>query len=264
MFDTMIGPTGQMKGYLRPETAQGIFINFRKLIEYNNGRMPFAAAQIGMGYRNEISPRQGVLRLREFQMAEIEHFVDPEDKTHPKFASVAETELPLWTAKAQDDGVKDPVKMAIGVAVADGVVSNETLGYFITKTYQFLTMVGIRSESIRFRQHRSTEMAHYANDCWDAEVETSYGWIEIAGHADRSAFDLTKHMDHTKVQLVAERRLPEPVTVVSTIGKVDKKNSGKAFKKDGKHVLDFFEAADQATLEDLAAKMEADGKITIT
>ena len=77
MFDTMIGPTGQMKGYLRPETAQGIFINFRRLIEFNNGHMPFAAAQIGLGFRNEISPRQGLLRVREFTMAEIEHFVDP-------------------------------------------------------------------------------------------------------------------------------------------------------------------------------------------
>ena len=98
MFDTMIGPTGQMKGYLRPETAQGIFINFRKLIEFNNGRMPFAAAQIGLGFRNEISPRQGVLRLREFQMAEIEHFVDPQDKSHPKFGDLADTVLPLWSA----------------------------------------------------------------------------------------------------------------------------------------------------------------------
>ena len=77
MFDTQIGPTGQFKGYLRPETAQGIFINFRRLIEFNNGRMPFAAAQIGLGFRNEISPRQGLLRVREFTMAEIEHFVDP-------------------------------------------------------------------------------------------------------------------------------------------------------------------------------------------
>ena len=57
MFDTQIGPTGQMKGYLRPETAQGIFINFKRLIEFNNGRMPFAAAQVGLGFRNEISPR---------------------------------------------------------------------------------------------------------------------------------------------------------------------------------------------------------------
>lgn len=77
MFETMIGPTGQLTGYLRPETAQGIFINFRRLIEFNNGRMPFAAAQIGLGYRNEIHPKQGLLRVREFTMAEIEHFVDP-------------------------------------------------------------------------------------------------------------------------------------------------------------------------------------------
>jgi glycyl-tRNA synthetase len=77
MFGTQIGPQGSSKGYLRPETAQGIFINFRRLIEYNNGRMPFAAAQIGLGFRNEIHPKQGLLRVREFTMAEIEHFVDP-------------------------------------------------------------------------------------------------------------------------------------------------------------------------------------------
>ena len=98
MFDSEIGPTGQFKGYLRPETAQGIFINFRKLIEYNNGRMPFSAAQIGLGFRNEISPRQGLLRVREFTMAEIEHFVDPLDKSHPKFKDVADVHMPLWSA----------------------------------------------------------------------------------------------------------------------------------------------------------------------
>lgn len=57
MFSMPIGPAGGALGYLRPETAQGIFINFRRLLEYNNGRMPFAAAQIGTGFRNEISPR---------------------------------------------------------------------------------------------------------------------------------------------------------------------------------------------------------------
>lgn len=87
-----------MTGYLRPETAQGIFINFRRLIEFNNGKMPFAAAQVGMGFRNEISPRQGLLRVREFTMAEIEHFVDPLNKNHPKFSSVAQMKIPLFSA----------------------------------------------------------------------------------------------------------------------------------------------------------------------
>jgi glycyl-tRNA synthetase len=85
MFRTSVGPHNTIESFLRPETAQGIFVNFAKLLEYNGGRMPFAAAQIGLGFRNEISPRNGLLRVREFQMAEIEHFVDPADKTHPKF-----------------------------------------------------------------------------------------------------------------------------------------------------------------------------------
>lgn len=64
MFGTPIGPTGLLKGYLRPETAQGQFLNFKKLYEYNNERMPFASASIGKSFRNEISPRSGLLRVR--------------------------------------------------------------------------------------------------------------------------------------------------------------------------------------------------------
>ena len=88
-------------------------------------------------------------------------------------------------------------------------------------------------------------MAHYANDCWDAEVETSYGWIEIAGHADRSAFDLSKHMGKTKVELMAARRLPEPISVTTTVATLNKKILGKQFKKDQVHVVQFFENAEQ-------------------
>lgn len=65
-----------------------MFVNFAKLLEYNGGRLPFAAAQIGLGFRNEIAPRGALLRVREFQMAEIEHFVDPRDKSHSKFSRV--------------------------------------------------------------------------------------------------------------------------------------------------------------------------------
>jgi len=102
MFETQIGPTGTQRGFLRPETAQGIFINFRRLLDYNNSRMPFAAAQIGLGFRNEIHPKQGLLRVREFTMAEIEHFVDPDNKKHGKFDRVREMKLPLFSAKNQE------------------------------------------------------------------------------------------------------------------------------------------------------------------
>lgn len=64
MFDTQIGPTGQLKGFLRPETAQGHFVNFSRLLEFNSGKVPFASAHIGKSFRNEISPRAGLLRVR--------------------------------------------------------------------------------------------------------------------------------------------------------------------------------------------------------
>ena len=75
MFATAIGPTGLIKGFLRPETAQGIFLCFKRLYDFNNARLPFAGAQIGKAFRNEIAPKSGLLRVREFEMAEIEHFV---------------------------------------------------------------------------------------------------------------------------------------------------------------------------------------------
>ena len=227
MFELQIGPTGQLKGYLRPETAQGIFLNWRRLIEYNNGKMPCAGATLGMGFRNEINPRQGLLRVREFQMAEIEHFVDPLDKSHHKFDTVKDYLLPLWTGEAQE--VMGPVRsdLTLGAAVEQGVIGNQTVAYFMARSFKFFCLLGINPNAIRYRQHRSNEMAHYAQDCWDAEIETSFGWIEVAGHADRSCFDLTKHAEKTKVELVAARPLKEPKLVKFIRVTIEKPKIGK-------------------------------------
>lgn len=173
--------------------------------------MPFAAAQIGLGFRNEIHPKQGLLRVREFTMAEIEHFVDATNKNHPKFANVKDMKLPLFSKQNQVAGDRVIIRdMTLEDAVNSKVIDNQTLAYFMARTYLFLVSCGINAEGIRFRQHRDDEMAHYAQDCWDAEVETSYGWIEIAGHADRSCYDLSRHGKKTKTELVAARLLPAP------------------------------------------------------
>ena len=71
-----------------------------------------------------------------------------------------------------------------------GTIANETLAYFIGRTFLFLKAIGVSPQRLRFRQHLQHEMAHYAEDCWDAEVECSYGWVECVGLADRSAYDL--------------------------------------------------------------------------
>jgi glycyl-tRNA synthetase len=161
MFRTSIGPKGDMVGFLRPETAQGIFVSFRDLLYYNGGKLPFAAAQIGQSFRNEISPKQGLLRVREFTQAEIEHFVHPDHKEHARFSEVADI-APVLASVATQQQEQKPAAMRLRDAVAQGIVANETLAYFIGRTYLFMVAVGINPKRMMFRQHLPNEMAHYA------------------------------------------------------------------------------------------------------
>lgn len=262
MFATTIGPEGTSKGYLRPETAQGIFVNFKRLLEYNNGRIPFAAAQIGLGFRNEISPRAGLLRVREFCMAEIEHFCEADKKEHLKFDQVADVELTLFPRDRQVGDGKMLVGSA-GEAVKQGIVMNETLAYYMARTQLFLLKIGIKSDRLRFRQHLSTEMAHYAQDCWDAEILMSYGWIECAGHADRSCYDLQVHSEVTGVELVASRRVDPPREQEVAKLKLNKGLVGKTFKKEAATLIKTLEGMDVDTAMQTEAKLAADGEAEV-
>ncbi|KAL6706688.1 Glycine--tRNA ligase 1, mitochondrial [Coniothyrium glycines] len=264
MFQTSIGPSSNMPGYLRPETAQGQFLNFADLLEFNQQQMPFASASIGKSFRNEISPRSGLLRVREFLMAEIEHFVDPEGgKKHKRFNEVKDVELELLNREVQLSGKTTVETTKIGDAVANKIVDNETLGYFLARIQQFLLRIGIDPKKIRFRQHMANEMAHYAADCWDAELLTSYGWIECVGCADRSAYDLTVHMKKTGTPLVVREPRKEPLVVEEWQCDLDKKKFGPQFKKDGKTVEAAIDALSQDLREKLSLDLEKDGKIVI-
>ena len=242
MFGTEIGPTGALKGYLRPETAQGQFTNFKRLLEYNNDRMPFASAQIGKSFRNEISPRSGLLRVREFTMAEIEHYVHPERKQHARFHEVSAMELNFLPRTIQQDGSSKSVRMSIGAAVSSGLVNNETLGYYLARVAMFLMKIGVKEEHLRFRQHMANEMAHYASDCWDAEIESSYGWVECVGCADRACFDLSQHSSVTGERLVARERLAQPVSISVRKLQIDRAAIGKTFKADAKAICAVLDA----------------------
>ncbi|KAL8503994.1 hypothetical protein ACS0TY_022648 [Phlomoides rotata] len=214
MFQTSIDPSGLIPGYMRPETAQGIFVNFNDLYHANDNKLPFAAAQIGKAFRNEICPPQGLLRHCEFTLAEIEHFVDPENKSHPKFSGVSKLEIFMFPRDDQVSG-RQARKMLIGEAVYKGIIGDETLGYFIGRVYLFLTCLGIDTDRLRFRQHLANEMEHYAVDCWDAEIESSYGWIMCVGIADRSTYDLLAHSAESGVPLEAHEKFAEPREVQS-------------------------------------------------
>ncbi|KAI9746568.1 MAG: Glycine--tRNA ligase 1, mitochondrial [Claussenomyces sp. TS43310] len=264
MFQTQIGPSGGSKGYLRPETAQGQFLNFAKLLEFNQQQMPFASASIGKSFRNEISPRAGLLRVREFLMAEIEHFVDPQGgKKHARFDEVKDVELVLLNRHTQLAGKTDIEKMAIGKAVANRVVDNQTLGYFLARIQLFLKKIGVDQSKIRFRQHMANEMAHYAADCWDAELLTSSGWVECVGCADRSAYDLTVHAKKTGTPLVVREKLEKPISFEEWQIDLDKKEFGPRFKKDGKTIQAALESLPQSQRQAFAQDLHLDGKITI-
>jgi glycyl-tRNA synthetase len=264
MFGTQIGPSGTFKGYLRPETAQGIFVNFRKLLEYNGGRMPFATAQIGTGFRNEIAPRSGLLRVREFTMGEIEHFVDPEDKSHPKFKHYKHYILPLLSQHQQETTGLALANMTLEQAVKEKIIDNETLAYFMARTYLFLIKCGIDKDGIQFRQHLKDEMAHYASDCWDAEILTSYGWIECVGIADRACFDLGEHAKVSGTPLVAARKYKQGKIVKSIKLIIDKGFIGKTHKDEFKAIVDHIEALDEDGKSKLVEKIEKGESTEVT
>ncbi len=187
MFTTTIGLGDSKRGYLRPETAQGIFIDFKRLKDYFRGQLPFGVSQIGRVYRNEISPRQGVIRLREFNQSELEYFVHPENKTHPNFSKYRDMKVTL------EDKSENQYNITLGEALSKGFLPHELLAYFIGKTKQYLLEAGVNEDKLKFRQHKDDERAHYAIDTWDAEALTEYGWIEVVGIADRTDYDLNRH-----------------------------------------------------------------------
>jgi glycyl-tRNA synthetase len=128
---------------------EGQFLNFAKLLEFNQNSMPFASASIGKSFRNEISPRSGLLRVREFTMAEIEHYVDPQDKSHTGFADVKDVKIALLNRETQLAGKTTPDLLTIGEAVAKKIVDNETLGYFLTRIQAFLLKIGCDPKKLR-------------------------------------------------------------------------------------------------------------------
>jgi glycyl-tRNA synthetase len=237
-----------ISSYLRPETAQGHFLNFSRLLEYNNGRVPFASAQIGRSFRNEISPRAGLLRVREFTMAEIEHYVDPLDKSHPRFNEIRNYTLPLLDRNVQTSGSTTVTTLSVGDAVEKGIIANETLGYFLVRISQFLLKIGIHPERLRFRQHMANEMAHYAADCWDAEIHNSTGWTECVGCADRAAYDLSVHSKKTGHPLIVRVALKEPIVEEKVVADVNKKTVGKAFGKDTAAIANHLASLEESQL----------------
>lgn len=229
MFETNIGPYAENKGYLRPETAQGIFVEFKTLLDINRGKVPMGIAQIGKGYRNEISPRQSMIRLREFHMMELELFMDPEDEQAPLLDE--SIKLPLLHEKVRDRG--EPELLTPGEAYRKGVVKSAWLAHFLTQSFKFVMALGVPESKQRFIEKLVGERAHYSAQTFDHEVFfEEMGWTEVAGLAYRTDYDLKAHARETGQELVAiEKRAISTRTRISLKEDAVKRNHPNSWEK---------------------------------
>ena len=258
MFSTTIGAGSSGRpGFMRPETAQGMFTMFPALYRHFREQLPFGAIQVGKGYRNEISPRQGMIRLREFNMAEMEYFIDPEVQEYHDFSKWEQTKMTLV------DGEGTTHNSSLSQAVSDGLIRHQTVGYFMGKTYDFLLDLGIDSEQIRFRQHSPNEMAHYASDCWDVELHGSYGWIECVGIAHRGCYDLEAHEQGSGRTLRARREFSEPKVFEIDGWTIDGGVAGPAFRSDAGQVKILVEELDLGTIFPVEVQLDDGRKLIV-
>ncbi len=159
LFETAIGSVAgdKAKVYLRGETAQGIFTNFKQVLDSTRVQLPFGIGNIGKSFRNEITTGQFVFRTLEFEQGEIEYFFDPEEQNWSEL--LTEWKNQMWS--------------------------------FVTK------VLSIREENLRWRQHTDTERSFYSTDTYDLEYHYPFGWKELWGVAYRTDYDLKAHMTHS-------------------------------------------------------------------
>lgn len=191
MFRVGIGAQDE-SAYLRPETCQSIFVDFPRLFKTMRGKLPIGIAQIGKSFRNEISPRQSLLRLREFYQAEIEVFCNPgKINDLEKFSEVENTEIRIMI----DDEIKN---MTCKEAVDSGIIQNKLVCYYLGLLVEFYKKTGIDASRSRFRKLGDKEKAFYATVAFDFEVETNIGWLELVACNYRSDYDLKNHANTSK------------------------------------------------------------------
>ncbi|MFU8868233.1 glycine--tRNA ligase [Natronococcus sp.] len=262
MFATNIGPGDSQPGYLRPETAQGIFVEFPRLKEYARNQLPFGVTQIGRAYRNEISPRRSIIRTREFTQAELEYFIDPEED-EPPLERVADVEVRLYPVGEQNDEDGSEIETTIGEAVEEGIIADEWVAYFLGVAKPWYEAVGVDMDRFRFRQHLSGERAHYAADCWDAESEIDGNWIEMAGFANRTDYDLSKHEEYSEDRFTVFKQYDEPKTVERATVDPDMSYLGPEFGGAAQTVVAELEALaerDRAAFEGDGVEIELEGE----
>lgn len=216
MFATQVGIGKDNLGYLRGETAQLIFTAFKNVVDTSRVKLPFGIAQVGKAFRNEISPREFLFRVREFEQMEMEFFVHPDKVNDCELIDeLLNLELNVISAKQQKDKkshskikVKDLLKLKI----------NKWHAYWLVRQYQWFLSLGMNPDHLRVREHLPEELAHYAKACFDLEYQFPMGWREIYGNADRGQYDLNQHQKFSgkKLEYFDEEKQEKVVPYVAS------------------------------------------------
>jgi glycyl-tRNA synthetase len=237
MFETTIGPYAGATGYGRPEAAQGIFVEFNRLYQAAREKLPFGVIQIGHALRNEISPRQGLIRLREFTIADLEFFFDPEEPNCCLLKNVEKEMLTLYMAPERLKCSEKTIEVTVKDAVAQKLIRSEWQAFFMAMAKKLLIEIGVPQENQRFIEKTQWEKAHYASQSFDQEVYLDrWGWIEVSGHAHRTDFDLSSHMKASGIDLRVYKEYPTPVEEEQLVVKPIMAKLGPAFKKEASEV----------------------------
>jgi glycyl-tRNA synthetase len=257
MFETTIGPYSNATGYGRPEAAQGIFVEFNRLYTMAREKLPFGVIQIGHALRNEISPRQGLIRLREFTIADLEFFFDPEEPNCCLLKDVENETLRLYLAPERLKCTEKTVEVTVKDAVAQKLIRSEWQAFFMTMAKKLLTEIGVPAENQRFIEKTQWEKAHYASQSFDQEVYVDrWGWIEVSGHAHRTDFDLSSHMKSSGADLRVYKEYATPIEEERLTVKPVMAKLGPAFKTEAAKVAALLA---EAPAEEVAAQLEKDG-----
>ncbi len=207
MFGTSVGGE-RRQAFLRPETAQNIFLAFKRIQTATRSKLPLGVAQIGKSYRNEISPRQSVVRVREFGQMEIEYFINPDNLNEcPLFSDLKNVQLPIVTQKVQQEAAeKESTEYSTKLVTVEeafnkGIVPNQWMACILGNEMKFIPQLGIPKEVIRFRHMRPEETPHYSGGNFDLEIKLSIGWKEVIGNAYRRDHDLQAHMKESQKDL---------------------------------------------------------------
>jgi glycyl-tRNA synthetase len=188
MFRVGIGP-GQEDAYLRPETCQSIFVDFPLLFKTQRVKLPVGVAQVGRSFRNEIAPRQGPVRLRELNQAEVEVFFNPKKTDDPRFEKSLGEEA--YFALPGEEAVRTN----FADALAKGMVPNKLVGHYLAMLLRFYEAAGLSRESIRYRVLSDEDRAFYSKTAYDLEVKLSIGWLELVACNYRGDHDLGRHAE---------------------------------------------------------------------